>query len=191
MIPIIGVDPGNAESAFVLLREDGTPTNRLIAGNPEIEAALASYSPFSGVHLVIEMVSSMGMAVGKEVFETVYWIGRFAATWDARSCAPARRITRVEIKHHICHDSRAKDANIRQALIDRYGGSKAAAIGLKKTPGPLYGFKSHLWSALAVAVTYRDRMINELETQRRGHTVPRDELGTAEDLGAPQGRGTL
>jgi len=52
---------------------------------------------------------------------------------------------------------RAKDANIRQALIDRYGPGKDKAIGQKKTPGPLYGFKSHEWAALAVAVTWMDQ----------------------------------
>ena len=52
---------------------------------------------------------------------------------------------------------RAKDANVRAALIDRFGPSKRKAIGLKATPGPLYGVHSHMWSALAVAVTYGDR----------------------------------
>jgi len=43
---------------------------------------------------------------------------------------------------------KAKDANIRQALIDKLG-----PVGTKKSPGPLWGVKSHIWSALAVAVT--------------------------------------
>jgi hypothetical protein len=47
---------------------------------------------------------------------------------------------------------KAKDANVRQALIDRYGG-KAEAIGTVKKQGPLYRVKSHAWQALAVAVT--------------------------------------
>jgi len=42
---------------------------------------------------------------------------------------------------------RAKDANIRQALLDLIGPQ-----GTKKTPGPTYGIKSHTWAALAVAV---------------------------------------
>jgi hypothetical protein len=48
----------------------------------------------------------------------------------------------------------AKDANIRQALIDRFGGSKEAAIGTIKRQGPLYGVKGHEFAALAVAVTW-------------------------------------
>ena len=47
---------------------------------------------------------------------------------------------------------RAKDSNIRQALLDLYGGDKRKAIGIKAEPGPLYGIKSHMWAALGVAV---------------------------------------
>lgn len=68
----------------------------------------------------------------------------------------AHRIFRRDIKLHLCNSVRAKDANIRQALIDRYGG-KEKAIGKKKSPGPLYGIKSHMWAALALAVTYHDQ----------------------------------
>ena len=31
---------------------------------------------------------------------------------------------------------------------------KDKAIGSKREPGPLYGFKADLWSALALAVTF-------------------------------------
>jgi len=37
-------------------------------------------------------------------------------------------------------------------LIDRYGTTRAAAVGNKKTPGPLYGISGHKWAALAVGV---------------------------------------
>jgi len=67
------------------------------------------------------------------------------------------RITRNEVKLHLCNSTRVKDAGIRQVIIDRFGG-KAIAIGKKANPGPFYGVKSHLWSALAVAVTHMDRL---------------------------------
>ena len=56
---------------------------------------------------------------------------------------------------HFCNSVQAKDGNIRQALIDRFGG-KEGAIGKKKTPGPLYGVHAHEWPALAVAVMASD-----------------------------------
>ena len=101
--------------------------------------------------IVIEKVESFGMAVGAEVFETVYWSGRFA---EAAYPIPVERIGRKAVKMHLCGSMRAKDANIRQALIDRYGGPDA--IGKKASPGPLYGISGDVWSALAVAVTYSD-----------------------------------
>ena len=53
---------------------------------------------------------------------------------------------RKDIKIHLCGTMKAKDANIRQALIDKHG-----KVGTAKNKGPLYGISSHLWSALAVA----------------------------------------
>ena len=67
---------------------------------------------------------------------------------------PISRIGRKAVKIHLCGSMRAKDPNIRQALIDRYGGS--SAIGRKATPGPLYGVAGDVWAALAVAVTHAD-----------------------------------
>jgi len=72
-------------------------------------------------------------------------IGRFAEV----SRGSASLVFRRDVKMHLCGSARAKDANIRQALLDRLG-----PVGTKKAPGPLYGVKSHIWAALAVAVTY-------------------------------------
>ena len=60
------------------------------------------------------------------------------------------------MKLNLCGNPRAKDANIRQAIIDRFGG-KAAAIGTKKNPGPLYGVSGDVWAAIAVGLTWQDR----------------------------------
>lgn len=102
--------------------------------------------------LVVEMVASYGMPVGVEVFETVVWIGKFEREWEILSGKKAGRVYRREEKQILCHDSRAKDANIRQALIDMFG-----PPGTKKNPGTLYGVSKDVWSALAVAVTYTIR----------------------------------
>jgi hypothetical protein len=100
--------------------------------------------------VAVEMVASYGMPVGKEVFETVLQIGRLQEFSENRDVT-FRLIYRLQVKQHLCHDSRAKDSNIRQALLDRFG-----PPGTKKAPGVLYGIKSHLWSALAVAVYAHD-----------------------------------
>jgi hypothetical protein len=103
---------------------------------------------------VIEQIAGMGMAVGQEVFETCVWSGRFWQAMEERGMQVAR-LPRREVKLHLCGSCRAKDANVRQALIDRYGG-KEKAIGNKANPGPLRGISADVWAALAVGVTYLD-----------------------------------
>jgi len=91
------------------------------------------------------------MPVGREVFETVLWIGRFVEAWNVRGRQHVL-IYRRDVKLFHCEHQRATDSNIRAALIDRYGPGKLKAIGNKKAPGPLYGFKGDHWSALAIAL---------------------------------------
>lgn len=144
MSAILALDPGPTETGFVyyvdgVVREHGTTHNTSLR---------ASLGVWSRDLLAVEMIASYGMPVGREVFETCVWIGRFI---EAHGGAH-RLVYRKDVKLHLCGTSRAKDANIRQALIDAYGG-KERAVGRKASPGPLYGVKSHAWPALAVAVT--------------------------------------
>jgi hypothetical protein len=149
---VLAIDPGPAESGWVLLSvETGLPTDHGIADNGTLIDSMRQ-DPHAG-HIVIEKVESFGMAVGAEVFETVYWSGQFA---EAVYPCHVHRLARRAVKLHLCGSMRAKDANIRQALLDRYGGHDAA-IGTKGHPGPLHGIKSHEWSALALAVTFADQ----------------------------------
>lgn len=145
MTPIIAIDPGTTESAFVVW--DGQKIyQRGILPNAQVLALLRADRTFDDGDLCIEMIASYGMAVGKEVFQTVLWIGRFSEAWAQSAQREARLIYRQEVKLHHCHSARAKDGNIRQALIDKYG-----APGTKKAPGLTYGISSHLWSAFAIA----------------------------------------
>lgn len=139
---ILGVDPGTTQSAYC--RWDGASVLASgIVDNDELLRLLQSGELTDGVTMAaIEMIASYGMAVGREVFETCVWIGRFVERCDT----PWRLVFRKDVKLHHCHSVRAKDANIRQALIDRFG-----PPGTKKQPGALYGVKSHVWAALAVA----------------------------------------
>lgn len=99
--------------------------------------------------MIIEMIASYGMPVGESVFETCVWIGRFI---QARRCSQFEYIYRKEEKMNLCQSLRAKDGNIRQALIDRFG-----EVGTKKNQGFFYGFKKDIWAAFAVGVTYLDK----------------------------------
>lgn len=152
MTVVLAIDPGPATSGWVLW--DG---EKILGGEPDAEnEAILRCVQRRECPVVIEWITSYGMAVGKDVFETCYWVGRLDVAGDAE------RIARWRIKTHLCGSPRAKDPNIRQALIDRFGGvgGRRAAVGTKADPGPLYGCKRHMWAALALAVTWMD--------QRRG-----------------------
>ena len=145
MNALLAIDPGTTHSGWVLY-ENGQVQGSGVGDNAHILGDLIYYSHCD---IAIEMIASYGMAVGKEVFETCVWIGRFV---QVAGPDRVRLVYRKDVKMHLCGSARAKDANIRQALIDLYGG-KAEAIGTVKKQGPLYGVKSHAWAALAVAVT--------------------------------------
>jgi hypothetical protein len=146
---ILAIDPGTVQSAWVVW--DGTALVDFgIDPNDTVRQFIHGWNGVGTV--VIEKIESYGMAVGAEVFETVFWTGRFA---EAAVPHPVVRLPRRAVKLHLCGSARAKDANIRQALLDRWGG-KAAAMGRKANPGALYGIKADLWAALAVAVTYAE-----------------------------------
>ncbi len=154
---VLGLDPGTTESAIV--GWDGRKvTFDQIAANDEILDTLKRCADPSPATLVIEKVESFGMAVGAEVFETVFWSGRFWQAWKGAADRMPRRV----VKQHLCHTARATDANIRQALIDRFGPSKEQAFGKKSAPGPLFGITSHKLSALAVAITWADQQKESL-----------------------------
>lgn len=153
---ILAIDPGNKESAYVFFC-DGAVIGSGKCQNEEMLAIAEDCLHCD--HMAIEMVQSFGMAVGAEVFETVYWIGRFCQA----SPVPVTRVFRSDVKMHLCQNMRAKDGNIRQALIDRFG-----PPGKKKAPGATYGLSGDMWSALAVAVTFTDKFQKAAERHREG-----------------------
>lgn len=149
---ILAIDPGCTESAW-LSYGDGIGKFAKQPNETVLEMLRDRGPQFQHQHLAIEMVASYGMAVGKTVFETVFWIGRFVEAWNG----PYTLVYRKDVKLHLCGSVRAKDANIRAALIDMFGGSRDVSIGTKKRPGPLYGITADVWAALAVATYYKDR----------------------------------
>jgi len=164
---ILAIDPGPTYSAWVIYdTEKNKPIRADIWSNENlivtIDGAVKSLAGCG--YMVIEMPQSFGMPVGASVFDTCVWIGRF---WQAfYSSYSVFQVFRKDIKLHLCGTSRAKDANVRAALIDRYGGSRQAAVGTKKNPGPLYGFKRDMWAALAVAVCFSETIVKEMADEK-------------------------
>jgi Holliday junction resolvasome RuvABC endonuclease subunit len=153
---ILAIDPGSTESGFALI--DTTTCRPLEVGKIPNECLRERISngDFDDLEMVaIEMVASYGMAVGKEVFETCVWIGRYLEVVNPP--IPVQLIYRRNVKLHLCGTSKAKDANITQALIDRFAsGQPNRGKGTKADPGWFYGFKADIWQAYALAVLTAD-----------------------------------
>lgn len=144
---ILSLDPGNVETAYVLLSSTGEIRRHGKVPNAEIVQILRETKYDL---CVCEMIASYGMAVGKTVFDTCVWIGRFQQiVYDLDK--NFRPVFRLEVKLHHCKSPKAKDSNVRQALIDRLG-----EPGTKSNPGITYGIKADVWSALAIALFAQD-----------------------------------
>ena len=183
---IMAVDPGNVQSGWIVCCGPDEISGSGVMDNVQmLEWILDGGTPgFSGLDdipaaelLAIEMMRPRGQPVSRESMATLIWIGRFIQAW-----APRRHklIEREEVKMNICGRTNVKDPNVRQALIDRFGGD-TVAIGGKKCrrckgkgwfgpgrptcgecsghgwyvrPGPLHGISGHSWPALGVAMTF-------------------------------------
>ena len=72
MNKLLAIDPGTSKSGWVYL-EDGIPKDHNWSENKEMYAIIKAF----GCELAIEDVAHMGMPVGRDVFETIRWTGRF------------------------------------------------------------------------------------------------------------------
>lgn len=157
---ILAIDPGNIESAYCIIEaKTYKPLEFNKIKNETLEVGFWNQNQYKIDKLVIEMIASYGMAVGKEVFDTCVWIGKFIELASLQAIE-VEYIYRKDEKMNLCHSMKAKDSNIRQALIDRFG-----VVGTKKKPGWFYGFKKDIWSAYAVGVTYLDKLKESEDTK--------------------------
>lgn len=151
---ILSIDPGPVQSAFAVLDEYLKPIEFGILPNDELLDRL-HWGEFEGKndYFAIEMVAhyGKGMPAGKDVFDTCVWIGRF---WQEADYYYKQVIYRKEVTLNLCNSVKAKDGNVRQALIDRFG-----VVGTKKKQGWFYGVSKDVWSAIAVGTTYYDKYI--------------------------------
>ena len=174
MSTVLAIDPGNTESAYAIIRvETRQPIEVGKLPNDEIIQRLIDACVGQGpadvgldwepeiAQVAVEMVASYGMSVGREVFETCVWVGRFQQVVDVYGGEQVRcdLIVRKDVKMHHCHSNAAKDSNIAQALVDRFAsGQSNRGKGTKAEPGWFYGFKDDIWQAYALAVLVADRL---------------------------------
>lgn len=148
---ILAIDPGNIESAYCLIEIDTYKPVCFDKVDNDTLINVLKWQNYAFDKVIIEKIASYGMAVGETTFDTCIWIGRFKQI--ALDCKKdVEYIYRREEKMNLCYTMKAKDSNIRQALIDRFG-----IVGTKKDKGFFYGFKKDIWSAYAVGITYLDK----------------------------------
>ena len=156
---VLAIDPGPIQSAYVVwdgtqildIGSDWLNTSMIVEVFPRVRR------DYPGIELVVEQVASYGMAVGESVFETVDWTGQFRRAWmgTCPDCyqGTADRVKRIKVKMHLCKQARAKDNNIRQALIDRF---ESDLEPRRRPKAVLKRVKGDSWQALALAVYWYD-----------------------------------
>jgi len=147
---VIGIDPGPAESAYVVWDGEQIVDLREYPNGTMVNAILTRWQfdilPPAPGKVAIEQIRGFGVPAGNKLFDTCFWTGRFVERLGEENCI---LVPRGEVKKHFqAHNDRF----VREALIARLG-----EPGTKKNPGPTYGMKGHLWAALAVAITAFDQ----------------------------------
>lgn len=146
MTTILAIDPGPRLSAYVELAGTTIRAHAKI-GNLVLLEQLRARAPNGP--LVVEMIAPYGKPVGREVFETCVWIGRFLEAWPGVS----RLLERREVKNALCGGRQnSSDADVRSALIVRWGGKGGKR---QRPPEALAAITRDEWAALAVAVAWQ------------------------------------
>ena len=185
MMLVAAFDPGPEKTGWVMYAVNNGSVGSIdcaeIASNDDLLRKLRLWTNHHGArHVVIEKIENYGMPVGVDVHETLMFVGRMIEVFERIGIKPVL-VPRRTVKLHLCNSAKAKDSNIRQVLIDRFGPGKDRAIGgvkcpkckgkgwagrehapcpvchgtkWKHPPGPLVNVKEDMWAALAVAVTY-------------------------------------
>jgi len=143
---VLGVDPGPTESAFALVTGDQQVLRADKVGNDSLIERIRQAPP---AHVAIESIQSYGMAVGRSVFDTCFFIGEVIRTCKDAGI-PFSLYPRPEYTRRICGVGKVNDAVLRQALLLRFGGDRKGV--------PLFALKgcTDKRSAFAVAVYHLD-----------------------------------
>jgi Holliday junction resolvasome RuvABC endonuclease subunit len=143
---VLGIDPGPAESAYALVTEEQRVLGAGKVGNDSLIERIRQAPP---AHIAVESIQSYGMAVGRSVFDTCFFIGELIRTCKDAGI-PFTLYPRPEYTRRICGVGKVNDAVLRQALLLRFGGDRKGE--------PLFLLKgcTDKRSAFAVAVYHLD-----------------------------------
>ena len=163
---IMAVDPGNINSAYVIF--DCAPYTPLVkdqCANAKMRERIEYYR--NGIDtLLIEYPRPRGQPMYYQLVDTIFWVGRFVEAYGCNGPDDYWLVDRKDVKMNMVGSTKATDANLRMACINRFrigpdskwplGGGKVPEVGIKSQRGPLYGFACDTWQALAIAISYVD-----------------------------------
>lgn len=161
---VLGIDPG-PETSGVVIYDSAAKRVLWSDASASTDEVLRAFEPGGFADLcnrawaeavVIEQVESYGIP-GNSLLMTAEVCGRFRQrAIDSFGVAPVL-MPRREVKRVLGVVGGGADGQVREAMLARHGGTKQAAQGSKKAPGPLYGLSSHAWQALGLVVAWMER----------------------------------
>lgn len=152
---ILAIDVGTTETGFCLIDKDTYRPIRF--GKVSNEELLNIVKNEDYDILIYEEFQSYGMPIGISTITSITWNGRYIQSALDRNKI-VDYIYRKEEKLNLCGSMKAKDSNIRQALIDRFAKFDFKnGKGVKGNTDFFYGFSKDVWSAFAVGVTWLDK----------------------------------
>lgn len=155
MKKILAIDAGTEQSGFCIMEVD--TYKPVMFGKIDNEELLRIVLEGCYDALVYEEFQSYGMPIGKTTIVSITWNGRFIQAAVSLG-KPFYPILRVEEKVYICGTTKAKDANLRAAMIERFAKFDFKnGKGTKANPDWFYGFSKDSWSAAIIATTWNDK----------------------------------
>lgn len=155
MVSILAIDAGTTESGYAIICED--PFKLIRFGKVPNEELLDIVKTEEYGKLVYEEFQSYGMPIGESTIKSITWNGRYIQSAKDRG-KETKPIYRKDEKITLCGSMKAKDANIRQVLIDRYATFDFKnGKGTKANQDTFYGVSKDVWQAIAVGVTFFDK----------------------------------
>lgn len=162
---VFAVDPGTTASGFAEFR-DGVLERTGKMSNIDLRAQIAAAAR-AGLIDVLIIEGMRNPRADEMTFKTCYEIGRFIERTEALGVSTVM-VYRHEIKKHWLGTNQGGDKEIREALVEHYGGWVKVPTKTKNARNPfrneppeaLKDVKADAWSALAIGLyAYRRHIL--------------------------------
>lgn len=160
---LLAIDPGSTQSGFAIIDGDYTPKLVGKVPNEELLDLCGSAWFDHGVGwAVIEQLQSYGASVGRTVFDTAMWSGRFIQALrepfvgGSGYACEVYLLPRKDVKLNLVGKTACKDGHIAQALRDRFVRPGADRYEATAKGAFFEGFKADIWQAFSLGVTAID-----------------------------------